>query len=95
MIARKMIFLIALPMLQESHSGKKLFTAGDFNDHLGSNPENYDEQHGDYGYGVRNKKGERILEFCTAKNMIVGNTVSKKRSPSYMSLAHQKLRLIV
>ena len=47
--------------------------AGFFNGHVGSNPENYEAQHGDYDYGVRNKKGERILEFCAGMNITVRN----------------------
>ena len=33
-----------------------------------------------YGYGVRNNEEERILEFCAAMNMKIGNTIFKKRS---------------
>ena len=29
--------------------------AGDFNGHVGSSPENYEEHHGGYDYGARNK----------------------------------------
>ena len=47
--------------------------AGFLNGHVGSNPENYEAQHGDYDYGVRNKKGERILEFCAGMNITVRN----------------------
>ena len=43
---------------------KEVLVIGDFNGQIGSNPENFEEQHGGYGYGVRNKEGERILEFC-------------------------------
>ena len=35
--------------------------AGEFDGQVESNPENYKEQQG--GYGVRNREGERILEF--------------------------------
>lgn len=51
--------------------GKKeiVVIAGDFNCHVGGNPEDYEDQHGDYSYGVRNKEVERILEFCAAVNL--------------------------
>ena len=39
-----------------------------------NNPENYNDQHGGYGYGVRKKEGESIHEICAAMNMTVGNT---------------------
>ena len=37
------------------------------------------DQHGGYGYRVRNKEGEKILEFCVNMNMAIGNTLFKKR----------------
>ena len=60
---------------------KIIVIAGDFNGHVGSNIENYEDQHGGYGYGVRNKDGERILEFCTAMNKTtVGNTLISRKA---------------
>ena len=56
---------------------KILVTEGDLNGHFGSNPENWENQHGHYAYGFRNKDREKILEFCTAKNKTVGNTLFK------------------
>ena len=38
-----------------------------------NNPENYEDQHGCFGYGVREKEAESIHEFCAAMNMTVGN----------------------
>ena len=32
-----------------------------------------------YVYGVQNRKGGKILEFCAAMNMTVGTTLFKKR----------------
>ena len=40
----------------------------------GIKPENYGEQHGGYGSGVRKKEGESINGFCAGMNMTVGNT---------------------
>ena len=54
-----------------------LVTEGDLNGHVGRNPENCENQHERYAYGFRNKDRERILEFCTAKNKTVGNTIFK------------------
>ena len=34
----------------------------DLNGHVGRNPEDHEDQHGSYGYGISNKEGERILE---------------------------------
>lgn len=52
--------------------------AGGINGHTGSNPENYENQHEHYGYGVRNKERERIL-ICAVMNVTVGDTPSKIR----------------
>ena len=52
--------------------------AGDFNGHIGSNAEDYGNQPGGYGYGVKNEEGQRILEFFAA--MVVGYTLFKKRA---------------
>ena len=62
------------------------------NDHVGSNPENYEDKHGGYGYGVGNKEGKRILDFCVAMNMTVGNTLFKKKgkSPSHLCICSIK-----
>ena len=37
-----------------------------------NNPENYEDQHGCFGSGVRKKEAESIHEFCAAMNMTVG-----------------------
>ena len=39
------------------------FIAGDLNGHVGSNPEDYENQYRGYGHGAANKEGERTLEF--------------------------------
>ena len=54
--------------------------AGEFHGHVGSNTENYEDQHGGNGYEVRNKERERVLEICAAMNITVGNTLFKKRA---------------
>ena len=60
-----------------------------FNGHVGSNPENYVDQLEGFGYGVRNKDGERILEFCAGMNTIVENTYFKKRASHLVILEPQ------
>ena len=34
--------------------------------------EDYENQHGGYGFGVSNMEEESVLEFCAAMNMTVG-----------------------
>ena len=57
-----------------------LVTAEAFSGHVGSNSEDYEDQHGGYDYGVTNKEGESILDFCAAMSMNVGNKLFQKRT---------------
>lgn len=50
-----------------------------FKGHVEVNAEDYENQQGGNGFGVRNKEGERILEFYAALYMTVRNTIFKKR----------------
>ena len=54
--------------------GEEVVIGGDLNGHVGNTAEGYEEVHGGYGYGNRNEEGERILEFCDALEMNIGNT---------------------
>ena len=56
----------------------------EFNRHIGSNTENCEDQHGAYGYEVRNKE-ERILKFCAAMKIAVGIALFKKRESHLVS----------
>ena len=49
----------------------------DLNGHVRRFSNDYD--HDGFGYGSRNKKGERILELGAALDMCVCNTFFKKR----------------
>ena len=50
-----------------------------FKGHVEVNAEDYENHQGGNGFGVRNKEGEKILEFCAAIHMTVRNTIFKKR----------------
>ena len=39
----------------------------------------YASVHGGYGYSLRNKEGEHILEFAAAHNLVVGNSYFTKK----------------
>lgn len=60
-------------------ASEMLFPIGDWNGHVGTESGAYREAHGGHGYGVRNTEGERILEFAIANELLVGNTLFKKR----------------
>ena len=51
---------------------------GDFNGHVGSQADGFNGVHGGYGWGSRNREGERVLEFADSFDMVVGNTYFKK-----------------
>ena len=61
-------------------SEREVVMGGDLNGHLGELPEGYEGVHGGSGFGVGNTEGLRILEFGDALDMVVCNTMLKKRS---------------
>jgi len=58
--------------------GRKCIVLGDFNGHVGDLAEGYEGVHGGHGWGVRNREGERVLEFADSFGMVVCNTYFKK-----------------
>ena len=56
-----------------------VIVGGDFNGHVGKSSEGYEGVHGGFGFGSRNKEGERLLEFGAATYMVVYNTLFRKR----------------
>ena len=52
--------------------------AGDFNGHVGKESMNFDGYHGGKGYGTRNPEGQRILDLCSATDLLVTNTFFDK-----------------
>jgi hypothetical protein len=58
---------------------EKLFIGGDLNGHVGSTRVRFDGVHGGFGYGSRNQEGEGILNFVLAYDLIVANTLFRKR----------------
>jgi hypothetical protein len=58
---------------------KKLFIGGDLNGHVGSTRVGFDGVYEGFRYGSRNQEGEGILNFALACDLIVVNTLFKKR----------------
>ena len=79
MIVKK---IVSVPASSVRKSGEKKIVVidGDFNGHVGNNVEDYQDQHAAYGYGFWKMKGEKIVELCGHMNMILGNTLFKKRT---------------
>jgi hypothetical protein len=61
---------------------EKLFIEGDLNGHVGSTRVGFDGVHRDFGYESRNQEGDGILNFALAYDLIVANTLFRKRVSS-------------
>jgi hypothetical protein len=53
-------------VMQGVQGNVDIVIGGDMNGHVGCNRIDYDRVHRGYGYGERNKAGERLLDFATA-----------------------------
>ena len=51
----------------------------DFNGHFEVSAEDYKDQHWGYTFRARNRKWERVLEFCARMKIRVGNTLFQKK----------------
>ena len=51
-----------------------IILTGDWNAKIGSNNTDWKSVMGKYGYGDRNERGERLLEFATVHNLYICNT---------------------
>ena len=60
--------------IRKVDAAKTLVICGDLNGHIGTLANGYEGVHGGYGYGLRNKEDEHILEFAAAHNLVVGKS---------------------
>jgi hypothetical protein len=58
---------------------EKLFIEGVLSGHVGSIRVGFDEVHESFKYGSRNQEGEGILNFALAYDLIIVNTLFRKR----------------
>jgi hypothetical protein len=58
---------------------EKLFIGGDLNRHVDSTRVDFDGVDGDFRYGSRNQEEESILNFVLTYDLIVANTLFRKR----------------
>ena len=68
-------FIIVLPGILKQES---IVIGSDMNGHVGRDADGYGGVHGGLGFGTRNAKRERILEFGDAVGMVVCKTFFKK-----------------
>jgi hypothetical protein len=66
---------------------EKLFIGRDLNGHIGSTRVSFDGVHGGFRYGSRNQEGEGILNFFLAYDLIVANTLFRKRISRLVTLS--------
>ena len=62
-------------------SSEKLFIGGDLNGHVGTSSASFETIHGGFEYGSRNQKGEEVLDFAIAFDLMMANTFFRKRVP--------------
>ena len=55
----------------------------DFNAKVGLRTSADEKGIGAYGMGMRNERGERLMEFVASRNLTIGNTLFKKPSKNY------------
>jgi hypothetical protein len=68
-------------------SREKLFIGGDLNGHVGASNTGFEGVNGGFGYGIRNQEGEDVLSFTLAYDMIIANTLFKKRESHLVSFS--------
>ena len=65
---------------------EKLFIGGDLNEHVGSIRVGFNRVHKGFGYRSRNQEREGILYFALAYDLIVANTLFRKRVSHLVNL---------
>jgi hypothetical protein len=68
---------------------EKLFIGGDLNGYVGATNVGYERVHGGFGYGSSNK-GEDVLNFALAYDLLLANTLFRKRE-SHLVTFHSGL----
>ena len=64
-----------------------LIAGGDWNGNVGWAADGFEEVHGGFGYGERNDEGGRLLDFTVAHDLVIGNTLFKKRNSDLITYA--------
>ncbi|KAE8660533.1 hypothetical protein F3Y22_tig00116951pilonHSYRG00347 [Hibiscus syriacus] len=72
-------------VLRSIPEDQRVFIGGDFNGHIGSTTDGYDGVHGGFGYGSRNDEGRTLLEFATAHDLVVTNSLFNKRDANLIT----------
>lgn len=64
-----------------------MLVIGDFNSKIGISKPGESQVIGPFGYGVRNKRGERLVQWLWQQQFMAGNSIFKKKARKTMDLA--------
>ena len=64
------------------HNKDILMIIGDLNAKVGSDHDQWNQVIGQYGFGVSNMRGEKLLHFCAANDLFITNTMFKQPKDS-------------
>ena len=67
-------------IIKETNRKDILIVTGDWNAKIGEDREGWEEVMGQFGYGKRNERGERLLEFATDNQLAICNTFFKHKA---------------
>ena len=79
-------------VLQKIFVGENLIISSDFNGHVGVDKLGYEKVRGGYGFGYRNETKENILDFALASDLVVTNTMYKKRKEHLITFKSESIR---
>ena len=77
--AKEQFYHVLQSTIARVSSSEQLIISGDWNGYIGSNSTAFEDVHGGQALGKRNHKGERLLEFAVANELVVGNSWFKKK----------------
>ena len=58
---------------------EKVFLGRDFNGYIGRDAGNYNSVHRGFALGTRNENRENLLEFALAKELVIANSIFRKK----------------
>ncbi|KAG5595992.1 hypothetical protein H5410_037224 [Solanum commersonii] len=58
---------------------EKIIIGGDFNGHIGETSNGFDDVHGGFGFGERNRGGTSLLDFAKAFELVIANSCFPKK----------------
>jgi len=63
----------------EFKSSTRIIVTGDFNSKVGTQRKNEEDVLGKFGYGLRNERGESLIQFARSNELFIANSLFQKR----------------